>query len=81
MVSLIKRAIQDGIIEQFIIDPFNGVEDIKNKVIRFVGDGRERVNEDRLRLIRGYRFLSQFGKGWKFWNHTEMWGLTVDVLL
>ena len=49
-----------------IIDPFNGQQDIENKVIRFVGDAEKRVHEDHLRLIRGYRFLSQLGKGWKF---------------
>jgi tRNA nucleotidyltransferase (CCA-adding enzyme) len=38
------------------IDPFNGFEDIKSKIIRTVGKPEERFNEDYLRIIRGYRF-------------------------
>jgi len=38
------------------IDPFNGANDIKSKIIRTVGDPKERFNEDYLRIIRGYRF-------------------------
>ena len=45
-----------------ILDPFNGKEDIKNKVIR---EAKERIKEDRLRVLRAYRFLSKLGKGWK----------------
>lgn len=39
-----------------IIDPFNGVEDIKNKAIRMIGDPEIRLKEDPLRIIRAYRF-------------------------
>jgi len=44
-----------------IIDPFNGQEDIKSKLIRCVGDPNKRFNEDALRLIRAIRFASQLG--------------------
>lgn len=44
-----------------IIDLFNGQQDIKNKLIRTVGDGKERFMEDPLRIIRGLRFASQLG--------------------
>lgn len=44
-----------------IIDPFNGQQDIKNKLIRAVGDPEKRFNEDALRLIRAIRFASQLG--------------------
>jgi len=47
-----------------LFDPFNGIEDIKQKKIRFVGDAKARIQEDFLRLLRGYRFLAQLGKGW-----------------
>lgn len=44
-----------------IIDIFNGQTDIKNKIIRTVGDPDERFQEDALRLIRAIRFASEFG--------------------
>ncbi len=42
-----------------IVDPFNGLEDIKNKIIRAVGDADQRFNEDALRLMRAIRFACQ----------------------
>src|SRR3989344_2508393 len=42
-----------------IIDPFGGQEDLKNKIIRTVGDPKERFGEDALRLMRAIRFASQ----------------------
>lgn len=44
-----------------IIDPFNGVEDIENKIIRTVGNPKERLNEDYLRIMRAVRFSAQLG--------------------
>ena len=41
-----------------LVDPFNGVEDIKNKIIRCVGDAEKRFDEDALRIMRGIRFSS-----------------------
>jgi len=41
-----------------IIDPFNGQEDLKNKIIRAVGDPDERFKEDALRLMRAVRFAT-----------------------
>lgn len=38
------------------IDPHNGQADIKNKILRFVGNPMTRIQEDGLRVIRGYRF-------------------------
>ena len=39
-----------------IVDPFNGRDDIKNKVISAVGNAHERINEDKLRCWRYARF-------------------------
>ena len=39
-----------------LIDPHGGAEDIDRKIIRCVGDGRERFTEDSLRLLRAIRF-------------------------
>ncbi|MBC5996061.1 hypothetical protein EAI30_01380 [Romboutsia ilealis] len=42
-----------------IIDKFNGITDIKNKIVKTVGDPDERFNEDGLRLVRAIRFSSK----------------------
>lgn len=42
-----------------LIDPFNGMEDIKYKKIRCVGSAEDRFNEDVLRILRAIRFEAQ----------------------
>ena len=44
-----------------IIDPFGGQEDIKNRLIRCVGNPIARFTEDALRIMRGIRFASVLG--------------------
>lgn len=44
-----------------LADPFNGREDLKNGIIRTVGNPDERFREDALRIIRGVRFATQLG--------------------
>ena len=44
-----------------MIDPFEGAEDVKNRIIRGVIDSRARFNEDPLRILRALRFSSVFG--------------------
>ena len=47
-------------------DPHNGLNDIKNNIIRCVGNPQKRINEDALRILRAYRFLGQMGgKNWQ----------------
>ncbi len=48
-------------IEKEIIDPHSGLNDIKQKTIRAIGNPLERFREDGLRLIRACRFASQLG--------------------
>jgi poly(A) polymerase len=43
-------------IERKTIDYVGGVEDIKKRVIRFIGNPQERITEDHLRLMRAIRF-------------------------
>jgi poly(A) polymerase/tRNA nucleotidyltransferase (CCA-adding enzyme) len=43
-----------------IIDPFGGQIDLKNKLIRAVGDPNKRFSEDALRLLRAVRFATEF---------------------
>ena len=46
-----------------IIDPYDGQKDIKNKMIRAVGNARERFNEDALRMLRAVRLVAELGFG------------------
>ena len=42
-----------------LIDYFNGTDDIKNKIIRCVGNADKRFKEDALRMLRAVRFSCQ----------------------
>ncbi|MBR3866380.1 MAG: HD domain-containing protein [Butyricicoccus sp.] len=44
-----------------LCDPFGGRQDIEKKLLRAVGDPRERFTEDALRILRGLRFASKTG--------------------
>ena len=44
-----------------LIDLFGGENDLKNKVIRTVGNPEDRFNEDALRILRALRFASTYG--------------------
>ncbi len=44
-----------------IIDPFGGRDDLKNSLIRAVGNAEERFDEDALRMMRAIRFAVQLG--------------------
>ena len=43
-----------------LCDPFGGAEDLKNKILRAVGDPTLRFQEDALRILRGARFAAKF---------------------
>lgn len=46
-----------------LYDPFGGVADIQQGKVRFIGNARDRIQEDYLRILRYFRFLSYYGKG------------------
>lgn len=46
---------------QEIDDWFGGLEDLAAHRVRFIGDARERIREDHLRILRYYRFQARFG--------------------
>ena len=44
-----------------LVDIFGGMEDLKDKTIRCVGDAEARFGEDALRILRAVRFAAQLG--------------------
>tara|TARA_B100001115_G_C15831940_1_gene415344 strand:+ start:353 stop:1726 length:1374 start_codon:yes stop_codon:yes gene_type:complete len=46
-----------------LYDPHNGLDDLRKKELRAVGNPRRRMAEDGLRLLRAYRFLDQGNLG------------------
>lgn len=50
---------QDGT----LFDYFGGLSDIPVRRVRFIGDARQRIREDYLRILRFFRFHAQYGRG------------------
>lgn len=46
-----------------ISDYFGGMDDLRDHRVRFIGNARERIAEDHLRILRYFRFLARFGHG------------------
>jgi poly(A) polymerase len=44
-----------------VIDPLDGLPDLQQRKLRFVGDARQRIREDYLRILRFYRFHAWYG--------------------
>jgi tRNA nucleotidyltransferase (CCA-adding enzyme) len=44
-----------------LVDPFGGRTDLRDRVLRAVGDPQLRLREDALRLLRAVRFATRFG--------------------
>jgi len=44
-----------------LVDPFGGQRDLEARVVRAVGDPRERFAEDALRMLRAVRFATRLG--------------------
>lgn len=59
--DLTINAIAFDPISDQIIDPFNGINDLENGIIRAVGVPEERFQEDGLRIMRVCRFAARFG--------------------
>ena len=49
-------------IEGRIFDPQNGISDLQNGIIKFIGSPEERIQEDYLRILRYFRFFIQYSK-------------------
>jgi poly(A) polymerase len=46
-----------------VSDPLGGLDDLAARRIRFIGDARERIREDALRILRFFRFNARYGHG------------------
>src|SRR4051812_6974512 len=46
-----------------LFDYFGGIEDLKTRHIRFIGNPLQRIAEDHLRILRFFRFHARFGSG------------------
>lgn len=44
-----------------LFDWFGGLEDLATRNVRFIGDARQRIREDHLRILRYFRFQARFG--------------------
>lgn len=44
-----------------IHDFFGGLDDLEKRHVRFIGDARQRIREDHLRILRYFRFQARFG--------------------
>lgn len=47
-----------------IFDYFDGLNDLKAGILRFIGDANQRIAEDYLRILRYFRFLARYGDGY-----------------
>ncbi|WP_432632914.1 HD domain-containing protein [Brachyspira sp.] len=57
--DLTINAMAYNILDGTLIDMFDGMKDIKNKIIRSVGNPYERFTEDGLRIMRAIRFATR----------------------
>jgi poly(A) polymerase len=48
-------------IDGALYDPFGGLDDLRTRRVRFVGDPEARIREDVLRLLRFFRFHAHYG--------------------
>jgi len=46
-----------------IFDYFGGLDDLRARRVRFIGDPLQRIAEDHLRILRFFRFHARFGEG------------------
>ncbi len=46
-----------------IYDTVGGVDDLRRRHVRFIGDAEARIREDYLRILRFFRFTAEYGNG------------------
>jgi len=65
--------------EEGLIDPFGGLNDIDNKIIRSVGDPYKRFSEDALRMLRAIRFSAQLDFNIDYYTKEAISRLSPDL--
>ncbi len=45
-----------------ITDYFDGISDLENKKVKFIGDANKRIEEDFLRILRFFRFSNEYAQ-------------------
>ena len=61
--------------ETGVVDAFQGIQDLEDRVIRCVGTAKERFTEDALRILRAIRFSAQLD----FSIENETWKALSDI--
>ena len=56
-----------------VYDYFNGIDDLKNKKVKFIGDANARISEDFLRILRFFRFSCDYA------NNLDLEGLRACI--
>lgn len=59
-----------------VYDPIGGLDDLRKRRVRFIGDAEDRIREDYLRILRFFRFSAEYGKG-----QLDPIGLTASIAL
>ena len=59
-VNALALSVAEGMAGK-VIDPFGGQDDLKNKIIKTVGDAEKRFSEDALRMLRAIRLATTLG--------------------
>jgi len=60
-----------------VFDYFNGMDDLQDKVSKFVGDAEQRITEDYLRILRYFRFQGRLST--PSWNEETLQAITSNV--
>jgi tRNA nucleotidyltransferase (CCA-adding enzyme) len=60
-----------------VFDYFNGMDDLQDKVSKFVGDADERIKEDYLRILRYFRFQGRLST--PSWNEDTLKAISSNV--
>ena len=61
LAAKVSHETQKSVIHETIVDLYGGLDDLKDKTIKTVGNPDERFNEDALRLMRAVRFSAELG--------------------
>lgn len=63
-----------------VIDYVGGIEDLRKGVIRFIGDPKERIREDKLRMLRAIRFAARYNFRIELASMKAIWNNASSIL-